>query len=200
MQLLPCTLVGESVKLIPLSPEHHDQLTAAIRDPAVGRWMSSALSSSNDVRSFIEDALRAQSNGTALPFAIVDRLTDTVVGSTRFANVETAHRRVEIGFTFLAPDAQRTRINTESKYLLLRHAFEQLGCIRVEFKTDALNEISRRAILRLGAREEGTFRNHMIVAEGRIRDTVYFSIIDRDWPVIKAGLEDKLARNYTSAR
>ena len=191
-ELTPCVLTGESVRLEPLSLDHHAALTEAVRDPSVGRWMTQPLANADDMRRFIEDALRAQENGSAVPFATIDRATGTVVGSTRFGNIDRAHRRVEIGWTFLAPAWQRTRINTEAKYLMLRHAFEKHGSIRVEFKTDALNERSRTAILRLGAIEEGTLRNHMIVAGGRLRDSVYFSILDREWPVVKAGLEAKL--------
>jgi RimJ/RimL family protein N-acetyltransferase len=115
-----------------------------------------------------------------------------VIGSTRYANIDRAHRRVEIGWTWVARAWQRTAVNTEAKYLLLRHAFETLGCIRVELKTDSLNAQSRAAILRIGAREEGIFRNHMITASGRIRHTVYFSITDAEWPEVKSRLEAKL--------
>ncbi len=190
--LMPCVLLGESVRLEPLSLDHHAALTEAIRDPSVSRWMSVPLSNGDDMRGYIQDALRAQEKGSAVPFATVDRASGTVVGSTRFGNIDKTHRRVEIGWTFVAPRWQRTSINTEAKYLMLRHAFEEHGTIRVEFKTDALNERSRQAILRLGAREEGTLRNHMIVPGGRLRDSVYFSILDHEWPAVKAGLEAKL--------
>jgi len=118
-----------------------------------------------------------------------------VVGSTRFMNIDVANRRVEIGATWLAEPWQRTVINTEAKYLMLRHAFETLGCIRVELKTDALNQRSRQAMLRIGAREEGIFRQHMVTWSGRLRDTVYFSILDSEWPTVKANLEAKLRRS-----
>ena len=128
----------------------------------------------------------------ALPFATVDRASGRAIGSTRYGNIERVHHRLEIGWTWVARQWQRSAINTEAKYLLLRHAFETLKCIRVELKTDSLNERSRAAILRIGAREEGTFRNHMITASGRIRHTVYFSILDSEWPDIKTRLESKL--------
>lgn len=192
MQLSSCVLTGKDVRLEPLSLDHHQQLTAAISDPEVGRWMTTPLATGAAMRLFIEDALRTRDSGTAVPFATVDLATSRVVGSTRYGNIDGANRRVEIGWTFIAPAWQRTRTNTEAKYLMLRHAFEQLGCIRVELKTDALNERSRCAILRLGAKEEGTLRSHMLVTGGRVRDTVYFSIIDREWPDVKARLEAKL--------
>jgi RimJ/RimL family protein N-acetyltransferase len=128
----------------------------------------------------------------SLPFAIVEKATGRAIGSTRYGNIDRTHHRVEIGWTWVAREWQRTAMNTEAKYLLLRHAFETLGCMRVELKTDSLNERSRAAILRIGAREEGTFRNHMITASGRIRHTVYFSIIDSEWPAVKVHLEARL--------
>jgi N-acetyltransferase len=188
------TLSGEAVSLVPLSLEHHAQLAKAVADPAVGRWMTTPLATGPNMLLFIQEALRARDQGVALPFATVERSTGLVIGSTRFGNIDRNHRRVEIGWTFIAPEWQRTRINTEAKYLMLEYAFERLGCIRVEFKTDSLNEVSRRAVLRVGARQEGIFRSHMIVTGGRIRDTVYFSIIEPEWPAVKKELERKLAR------
>ena len=127
-----------------------------------------------------------------LPFALIEKSTGRAIGSTRYGNIDRTHHRVEIGWTWVAPTWQRTAVNTEAKYLLLRHAFETLGCIRVELKTDSLNEKSRNAILRIGAREEGTFRNHMITASGRIRHTVYFSVLDSEWPEVKSRLQSRL--------
>jgi RimJ/RimL family protein N-acetyltransferase len=143
---------------------------------------------------YIRTALAGQAAGNTIPFVTVERASGGVVGSTRFMNIDAANRRVEIGATWLAQSWRRTAINTEAKYLMLRHAFETLGCIRVELKTDALNERSRAAILRIGAREEGTLRQHMVTWSGRLRDTVYFSIIDSEWPGVKASLEAKLKR------
>ena len=141
---------------------------------------------------YVETALRWQAEGTALPFATVERRVGTVVGSTRFGNIDRPNRRVEIGWTWLGPRWQRTACNTEAKYLMLRHAFETWGCLRVEFKTDALNERSRAALLRIGAREEGTLRKHMITTTGRVRDSVYFSILDDEWPAVKERLEARI--------
>jgi len=123
---------------------------------------------------------------------LIDKASGRIIGSTRYGNIDRVHHRVEIGWTWVARQWQRSAVNTEMKYLLLRHAFETLKCIRVELKTDSLNERSRAAILRIGAREEGTFRNHMITASGRIRHTVYFSILDSEWPDVKTRLERKL--------
>jgi RimJ/RimL family protein N-acetyltransferase len=147
----------------------------------------------DDLRRYIETALEWQRAGTALPFATVLRSENRIIGTTRFANIDRAHRRSEIGWTFIAKPWQRSAANTEAKYLMLRHAFEVLRCIRVEFKTDALNTVSRKAIARIGAKEEGTFRSHMITETGRVRDTVYFSIVESEWPAVKRELETKLA-------
>ena len=190
----PVTLEGRHVRLEPLSLAHHDRLCAVGLDAELWRWGLRTLATPADMRAYIETALTWQAQGTAVPFAIVARATGQVVGSTRYANIERADRRLEIGWTWLARAAQRTPVNTEAKYLLLRHAFDVLGCIRVEFKTDVLNERSRAALLRIGAKQEGILRSHMIAASGRIRDSVYFSIIAGEWPAVKAGLEQKLAR------
>jgi RimJ/RimL family protein N-acetyltransferase len=141
---------------------------------------------------YIDRALKDQESGTALPFVTVDRASGRIVGSTRYMNIEPAHRRVEIGASWLARPWQRTAINTEAKYLMLRHAFETLGCMRVELKTDALNRRSRNAIQRIGGIEEGIFRRHILTWSGRVRDSVYFSIVDREWPRVKAALEARL--------
>jgi N-acetyltransferase len=192
MNLETPTLTGETVRLEPLTAGHHQALCEVALDPDLWRWTPSQVLTPEAMRLYIQAALDARDAGTALPFATIDLRTGTAVGSTRFMNIDQANRRIEIGSTFVAPPWQRTRINTEAKYLMLRYAFETLGCIRVELKTDSLNAKSRAAILRLGATEEGTFRNHMIVAGGRIRHTVYFSIIESEWPVVKASLQSKL--------
>lgn len=192
MSLEACTLTGRAVRLEPLTLEHHEALCGVALHPELWRWTTSQILTPEATRSYLEAALKDREAGTALPFATVDLQTGTTVGSTRFGNIDMTNRRVEIGWTFIAPAWQRTRINTEAKYLMLRHAFETLGCIRVELKTDSLNERSRAAILRIGATEEGTLRNHMIVAGGRIRHSVYFSIIESEWPGVKAFLENRL--------
>jgi RimJ/RimL family protein N-acetyltransferase len=192
MILQPVTLDGRKVQLVPLTLEHHAGLCAVGLDSELWRWTTTSVETPDQMRQYIETALKWQAEGTALPFATLERASGQVVGSTRFANVDCHNRHVEIGWTWVARPWQRTAVNTEAKYLMLRHAFETLGCLRVEFKTDALNERSRAAILRIGAREEGTFRNHMITDSGRIRHSVYYSIIDSDWPSVKERLEARL--------
>ena len=189
MNVEPVTLQGRYVRLEPLQSAHVPGLAAVGLDPELWRWIPTQVRTTEEMAAYIETALEEQRRGVSLPFALVEKSTGRLIGSTRYGSIERAHRRVEIGWTWVARQWQRTAINTEAKYLLLRHAFETLGCNRVELKTDSLNERSRAAILRIGACEEGTFRNHMITSAGRIRHTVYFSIIASEWPGIKARLE-----------
>jgi RimJ/RimL family protein N-acetyltransferase len=192
MKLEPVTLEGRSVRLEPLAASHHTALCEVGLDAELWRLIPYRVSTADEMRDYIGSALGAQAAGTAIPFATVERASGRVIGSTRFMNVDAANRRVEIGATWIAKPWQRTAINTEAKYLMLRHAFETLGCIRVELKTDAFNQRSRQAILRIGAREEGMLRQHMVTWSGRLRDTVYYSILDSEWPGVKANLEGKL--------
>jgi RimJ/RimL family protein N-acetyltransferase len=175
--------------------KHHEELCRVGLDPELWSLTTIELRTSDDLRTYIETALKEQAAGSSLPFATIHRESGRAVGSTRFGEIDRANRHVEIGWTWVAKDWQRTAVNTEAKYLMLRHAFETLGCIRVELKTDSLNERSRNAILRIGAKQEGIFRNHIIVHNGRIRHSVYFSIIDSEWPEVKVGLEEKLRPN-----
>ncbi|HEY0737905.1 MAG TPA: GNAT family protein [Herpetosiphonaceae bacterium] len=188
----PVTLEGQVVRLEPLTLAHLDQLCEVALDEDLWRWTTTQVRTRDELREYIEAALQSQQQGTALPFATIERASGRAIGSTRYGNIEMRDRRVEIGWTWVGRPWQRTAVNTEAKYLMLRHAFETLGCIRVELKTDALNERSRRAILRIGAREEGILRQHMITASGRLRDTVYFSVLDREWPEVKAALEARI--------
>jgi RimJ/RimL family protein N-acetyltransferase len=193
MKIEPVTLEGSSVRLEPLEEVRHFAGLCDIGlDPELWRLVPYRVTTPEEMRGYIRQALAAETAGTALPFAQIERATGRVVGSARYMNIDAANRRLEIGATWIAAPWQRTAINTEAKYLLLRHAFETLGCIRVELKTDALNERSRKAILRIGAKEEGTLRQHMITWSGRLRDTVYFSILDAEWPEVKLELEEKL--------
>jgi RimJ/RimL family protein N-acetyltransferase len=192
MAIAPATLEGRYVRLEPLTAEHTKGLAEIGLDEDLWRWIPTPVRTMEEMSAYVQTALKEQANGSALPFALIERASGRVIGSTRYGNIDRAHYRVEIGWTWVARQWQRSAINTEAKYLLLRHAFETLKCIRVELKTDSLNERSRAAILRVGAREEGTFRNHMITASGRIRHTVYFSILDSEWPDVKARLESKL--------
>lgn len=192
----PVVLTGRSVRLEPLTPEHIPALIFAGSDPAIFRFYPVDFSGATGMKSFFDDAFRTRDQGTALPFAVI--VSGEPVGSTRFMSIERRHRRAEIGSTWLAPRVQRTTVNTEMKYLMLSHAFETLRLMRVEFKTDSLNEPSRRALARIGAVEEGTFRNHMLAQHGRIRHSVYFSITDQDWPSVKTRLQEKMAQDPLS--
>lgn len=194
MNLTPVTLEGASVRLEPLSLTHLDALLEAGADPTIWEYMPSNCLTREGMQEFIETALAWQRAGTALPFATVDAKSGKVVGSTRFGNIVPEHKRVEIGWTWLSPRWQRTSINTEAKFLMMRHAFEQLGCNRVELKTNASNVRSRNAILRIGAKEEGTLRSHMVNPDGSLRDTVYFSVIVPEWPEVRARLQAMMNR------
>jgi N-acetyltransferase len=194
MLLEPLVLAGSYVRLEPLAKDHVSQLCECGLDVSLWQWTPTKVSSSEDMLTYVRIALQMQREGTALPFVIMEHSSGRIIGSTRFANYDVSHRRIEIGWTWITPAWQRTAVNTEAKYLLLKHAFEVLGCLRVELKTDSLNLQSRAAILRIGAKEEGILRNHMVTHTGRIRDTVYYSIIDSEWPSVKAALEAQLRR------
>jgi RimJ/RimL family protein N-acetyltransferase len=192
MNVVPVTLEGRHVRLEPLSQAHQAGLSTVGLDEQLWRWIPTPVRTREEMSAYIATALDEQARGVSLPFALIEKSDGRAIGCTRYGNIDSAHHRVEIGWTWVAPAWQRTGVNTEAKYLLLLHAFETLGCIRVELKTDSLNEKSRAAILRIGAREEGTFRNHMITASGRIRHTVYFSILDSEWPTVKSRLQTML--------
>jgi N-acetyltransferase len=193
VEIRPLVLEGRVVRLEPLSMAHHAPLCEVGMEEDLWRWIPERVTSPEEMRRYIQAALDAQAAGTALPFATLDRASGRAIGSTRFGNIDRANRRVEIGWTWLGLAWQRTAANTEAKYLMMRQAFEAWGCVRVELKTDSLNQRSRRAILRIGAKQEGTLRNHMVTWTGRLRHTVYYSVIDSEWAVVKAGLEAKLA-------
>ena len=192
----PVSLQGLYVVMEPLSMGHHAALTA-VADDAVFRWFPHSYAGEGPMRSFIEQALADQRAGLALPFVVRTRHDGRVVGSTRFGSIDAAHCRAEIGWTWYAEPVQRTPVNTECKWLLLQHAFEVLRLNRVEFKTDSLNDRSRAAIARIGATQEGIFRNHMRVQGGRLRHSVYFSIIREEWPQVRERLQGLLSRPYT---
>jgi N-acetyltransferase len=194
MEPRPLTLEGEHVRLEPLTMAHHAALWEIAKDHELWRWTATDIRTPDDLTRYMETALAEQAQGRALPFATIAKASGHPVGSTRFGNIEPLNRRAEIGWTWLGSAWQRTAANSEAKLLMLTHAFETWGCIRVEFKTDALNQPSRAAIARLGAKEEGTFRRHMLTQTGRVRDTVYYSILDEEWPSIKARLEARLRR------
>lgn len=190
MQVIePVTLTGKHVRLEPLGMQHLNEIYEAGNHESIWTYMSRVIRSVEDATEFIEQALHAQRAGTDLPFAILSLETGKVIGSTRFMNISARDKRVEIGFTWLTPAVWKTTVNTECKWLLLRHCFEQLKLNRVEFKTDARNLNSQRAIARIGGVKEGVFRKHMIVRDGYVRDSVYFSIVDTDWPHVDQKLK-----------
>jgi RimJ/RimL family protein N-acetyltransferase len=190
----PLTLEGSTVRLEPLRREHAQQFWEVSKGSLedIFRWIPYSMKTPEDFGRLAEKAFSEQERGESIVFATVERASQRVIGSTRYMNIDRANRRVEIGSTWIAPAWQRTPVNTEAKFLMLRHAFEVWQCLRVELKTDALNQKSRNAILRLGGKEEGTLRKHLITSSGRIRDTVYFSILDTEWPEVKKYLEEKL--------
>ncbi|MGH9404530.1 MAG: GNAT family N-acetyltransferase [Terriglobia bacterium] len=194
MTIKPTTIEGDRLRLEPIGPAYLDALAEFGVNPDLWRYRPDSVSTREQMQSYIQRILDRQEEGTELGFVIVERASNRVAGSTRFMDIDVPNRGVEIGGTFIAPQWQRTFVNTETKYVMLRHAFETWGCIRVCLKTDSLNERSRQAILRLGAKEEGTLRNHMIMSGGRVRHSVYYSILDTEWPAVKAGLEAKLRR------
>jgi RimJ/RimL family protein N-acetyltransferase len=194
---VPVTLTGGLVRLEPLQASQLADLCSAGLEASIWQWSPAPVVDEAGMRAYVDEALAMQRDGKALPFVIRLQHNGRIIGSTRYCAIEAAHRRVEIGWTWLSPSVQRTPVNTECKYLLLRHAFETLGLNRVELKTDSLNARSRAAMARIGAVEEGIFRNHMVTASGRIRHTVYLSIIREDWPQVRAGLERKLARPFS---
>ena len=192
--VMPITLEGSVVRLEPVRREHARLFWEAGKDALddLFQWIPYRMKSAEDFEQVVDKALAEQERGESVVFATVERSSGQPIGSTRFMNIDRANRRVEIGSTWIAPAWQRTAVNTEAKYLMLRHAFEVWKCIRVELKTDALNHKSRNAILRIGAKEEGTLRRHVITWTGRVRDSVYFSILDSEWPEAKAELEERL--------
>jgi RimJ/RimL family protein N-acetyltransferase len=184
-------LQGQRVRLEPLLPGHLPGLAAAIVEGELWRIPVTFVPHPDDLAAFFADAEAAFLARRELTFVTFDE--DRIVGSTRFRNIDLGHKRVEIGFTFLAPSSQRTHVNTEAKYLMLRHAFEEWSCNRVELLTDELNTKSRKAIAGLGTQQEGILRSHMVMRDGRIRDSVMYSLVRSEWPRAKRALELRLA-------
>ena len=195
-RLDPVTFSGKYVVLEPMQLDDVDPLFDAGRAADLWAHTVSYIRTREDMVRYVAEALRGVRAGTALPFVMRRPGGGRIVGSTRFGAAAPAHGRLEIGWTWVVPDAQRTPVNTEAKYMMLRHAFEEYGVNRVEFKTDLLNAKSRAALLRIGAVEEGVLRRHMRTEQGRVRDTVYYSITDDEWPPVKARLESFLARPW----
>jgi RimJ/RimL family protein N-acetyltransferase len=194
MSIEPVVLEGQHVRLEPLDTRHKDGLYQAISDGELWKIFVTLVPHPDDIDQFLSNAKSAQERGDGLTFATIDKSGNgQIAGSTRFMKADLPNKRVEIGFTFLGKTWQRSRINTEAKLLMLTHAFETLEMNRVELLTDYLNTASRRAISRLGAKEEGILRNHMLMPDGRERDSVLFSIVKNEWPGVKQNLEYKLA-------
>ncbi len=194
MNVAPMTLDGERVRLEPMTADHLDALVEAGGFEELWRLTRTRAVTRDEMRAYMEEAFEDQRLGTALPFVTVDKPSGRIVGSTRFGNIDKANRKAEIGWTWITPAFQRTYINSEAKYLMLRHAFEVWKYVRIELKTDALNTRSRAALLRIGATEEGVMRKHMITQGGRFRDSVYFSVIDTEWERVGALLQSFLSR------
>ncbi|MDQ6788287.1 MAG: GNAT family N-acetyltransferase [Acidobacteriota bacterium] len=192
MKIEPVTLDGNFVRLEPLRVDHLDELYEVGANGTLWLWTQTIVKNKDDMRRYITNALEEFERKVSLPFVTIEKSSRKIIGSTRFGNIDVRNRRAEIGWTWINQQWQRTRINTEAKLLMLTHAFENWKCIRVELKTDALNEKSRNAIKRIGAREEGILRQHAITDSGRIRDTVYYSILDSEWHNVKNNLEKKL--------
>jgi RimJ/RimL family protein N-acetyltransferase len=190
----PVVLTGSRVRLEPLSLDHVPGLAEVGLDPALWQWTLARPRSEGDLRAWAEATIANREAGTEFPFATIDVATGRPIGSSRYLNIALEHRRVEIGWTWVAPAWQRTGANREAKLLMLGHAFDALGCRRVEFKTDSLNEPSRTALLGIGAVFEGIFRNHMVMPDGRMRHSAYYSVIDEEWPEVRRRLEESLAR------
>lgn len=193
----PVTLTGFNVILEPLALDHTEGMRDAVRDGELWKLWYTSIPSPEKVEDYINKALDMRENAGAMPFAVLEKGTNKVIGSTRYFNVDEDNHRVEIGYTFYAKSYQRTAVNTESKYLLLSHAFEKLDAIAVEFRTHWHNHKSRTAIARLGAKQDGILRNHTRSADGVYRDTVVFSIINSEWPAVRQSLQFKMNTKYT---
>ena len=192
MNVTPITLEGSRIILLPMQETHTQALFEAGQNALIWQVSMKPITSLTDAEHFVKQALAEQEQGIGLPFSVYDKETARIVGSTRLFDISAAHRYLEIGWTWYHPGVWRTRVNTECKYLLLRHSFETLGTIRVQLKTDLRNTRSQAAIERLGAQKEGILRNHRILHDGYVRDTVMYSIIASEWPGIRMRLESFL--------
>lgn len=194
LKIEPITLLGQVVRLEPLALSRVPELTVAGRDESIWRHMVYGnIQTEAEMRELVQDLLRRQERGTDLPFAVIHRPTGMAIGMTRYMDIRPQDCGLEIGGTWYAPNYQRTAVNTECKYLLLRQAFEVYGCIRVQFKTDLRNVRSQEALERIGAVREGVLRSQMILSDGYVRDSVYYSILAAEWPRVRQNLEEKLA-------
>jgi RimJ/RimL family protein N-acetyltransferase len=201
MQVEPVTLEGRRVRLEPLSIGlHRPGLVKVMLDAELWRWTLAQIETEADLDRYLATALREQAEERSLPFVTIDGESGRIAGSTRYGNIDRTHRRVEIGWTTVGLEFQRSHVNTEAKYLMMRHAFETLGCVRVELKTNVLNDKSRNAMKRIGCVEEGVLRRHAVNDDGVWRDTIYYSVLEDEWPAVKRRLEGFMERGATPAR
>ena len=194
MEVKPVTLDGTRVKMEPMTAGHLDALVEAGAFDELWRWTAVNAAKREDMKSYVDAALADAAKGVALPFVTIDKATDKVIGSSRFGNIDPPNRKTEIGWTWITPAFQRSYVNSEAKLLMMTHAFEVWKCVRVELKTDVLNEKSRNAMKRIGCVEEGVLRRNMLVQGGRYRDSIYYSVLDTEWPAVKDRLRSFLAR------
>jgi len=192
--IVPITLSGAHAALVPLSAAHHDQLVEAVNDGELWKLWYTSVPSPEGLRSEIERRLDLHTKGSMLPFTVIEKSSDLAVGMTSYMNIDAENRRLEIGSTWYRARVQRTAINTECKLLLLKHAFEVLNCIAVEFRTSFFNQASRRGIERLGAKLDGILRSHMIHSDRSLRDTCVYSIVASEWPAVRSHLKWQLER------
>jgi len=195
----PVILSGKVVRLEPLAEKHAPDLALVGNDSSIWRYLPyGELTSEERMQTHVSWLLMRATQGIDLPFAVIYQETNRAIGCTRYLDIAPEHKKLEVGGTWYGKDYQRTKVNTECKYLLLKHAFEVLGCIRVQFKTDARNISSQAALERINAVKEGVLRKQMILPDGHARDSVFYSIIDSEWAPVKAILEEMLARSYQS--
>ena len=195
MNIVPVTLDGTRVRMEPLDlARHFAGLCEIGLDDDLWRWTQDHPRSADELRAYLEHALAEQEQGRAIPFATMDKASGRVAGCTRYGSIDRRNRRVEIGWTWVGRPYQRSHVNTEAKFLMFRHAFETLGCARVELKTNVLNDKSRNAMKRIGCVEEGVLRKHAVNVHGVWRDTIYYSVLDTEWPAVKAKLEAMMTR------
>lgn len=198
MKVTPITLEGKHVLLCPPSISDLDGLSSAAQDGEIWNNPYALFPGIGEMSQYLQDLLK--DSKAILPFIIIHKQSNKVAGTTRYLNIDYDNYRLEIGHTWIAQSHRRTAVNTESKFLMLQHAFEKLNCIAVEIRTDVLNEVSRKAIERLGAKQDGILRNHKIMREGRIRDTVSYSIIKSEWPSVKEKILQRIDKHDNSCK
>jgi RimJ/RimL family protein N-acetyltransferase len=200
MKVVPVTLDGVRVRMEPLDlAKHWEGLFAIGMEPELWKWTQSKIRKPEDLRRYLDTAMEEMASGRSLPFATIDKASGRVAGCTRFSSIDSRNRRLEIGWTWVGKPYQRSHVNTEAKYLMMSHAFETLGAVRVELKTHVKNDKSRNAMKRIGCVEEGILRKHSVNDDGEWRDTIYYSVLDTEWPAVKARLEGMMSRGAGAA-